>query len=111
FGAAASGQATCFSVVKDINKPTVVGTAMGLNNMSVLMGGAIFPPIVGHLIQSFWDGRMQNGASVYAAATYQKALFILPLCFVVAWIMSAFFMRETHCQAYYSDEEEAVVGA
>lgn len=97
YGMAASGQATCFGVVKDINEHHVVGTAIGFNNMAVVAGGAVFPVLVGKLLQANWDGVVVNGAPVYSAFNYQKALFVLPLCYLVALFISTFCIRETNC--------------
>ena len=46
-GLGAGGQTVSFAVVKDNNPPELVGTASGFNNLAVLIGGAVFQPLVG----------------------------------------------------------------
>ncbi|EDP46353.1 MFS transporter [Rickettsiella grylli] len=101
FGLSASGQSLSFGVVKDNNTPCVVGTAMGLNNMAVVAGGALFQPLIGVLLYINWKGIMHHGTPFYDRVDYQKALFVLPVCFIIAFFVSRFLLRETHCKSQY----------
>lgn len=101
FGFAASAQTLSFALVKDINKPATVGTAIGFNNMAVVAGGFLFQPLVGFILNWSWDGVMRHGIPAYKFADYQVALSILPGCFLVGVIVSAFFLRESYCQPTY----------
>ena len=98
-GLGASGQTVSFAVVKDNNPPELVGTASGFNNLSVLIGGAIFQPLVGLFLQ-YHDGcsRVQSSASVhvYTLASYNKALFVMPCCYFLSIILIVFFLKESH---------------
>jgi sugar phosphate permease len=107
FGLAASGQALAFGIVKDNNPSSVVGTAIGFNNMAVVAGGALFQPLIGILLDYHWDGITQNGSPLYTVSDYQKALLILPVCYVLALIVSQFFLRETHCKPQFSNATAA----
>ncbi len=49
-GAACSGQALSFTVVKENNAVPVVGTALALNNMAVVISGALFQPFIGGML-------------------------------------------------------------
>lgn len=112
FGIASSGQVVSFAVVKDINLPDHVGTASGFNNMATVAGGALIQPLVGVLLHFFWQGEMQFGVPVYHVWHYQAALFILPLCYVVAWYLSHYHIKETHCQPIQQGEfDDKVEGA
>ena len=104
FGLAASGQSLSFGVVKDNNTPCVVGTAIGFNNMAVVAGGALFQPLIGILLYINWKGIMHNGTPFYDRVDYQQALLVLPLCFIVAFFVSRFLLRETHCKPQYAHE-------
>jgi MFS family permease len=101
FGIAASGQSLSFGLVKDINRPQVVGTAIGFNNMAVVLGGAIFQPLVGILLNWHWSGETVSGAPVYSVADYRIALAVLPLCYVLGLIISLYKIKESNCQARY----------
>ncbi|MES2141346.1 MAG: MFS transporter [Pseudomonadota bacterium] len=108
-GLAASGQALSFGVVKDNNPPSVVGTAIGFNNTAVVAGGALFQPLIGILLYYNWNGTMHNGTPFYGAADYQKALIILPLCYILALIVSRFLLRETHCKQQFPNESVSAI--
>ncbi|MBS0358059.1 MAG: MFS transporter [Proteobacteria bacterium] len=98
FGVAASGQVVSFAVVNDINRRNYVGTASGFNNMMTVMGGLLFQPLVGFLLRIQWDGTMLNNAPLYTTLAYERALCIVPICFLISLIMSTFFIKETHCE-------------
>lgn len=102
FGIACAGQILSFALVRDINRPTVTGTAIGLNNMAVVLGGALFQPLVGWLLTLFWDGEIRQGIPIYHLATYELALSVVPICFAIGLITSIFFIEETHCKSRYS---------
>lgn len=96
FGLGAGGQTVSFAVVKDNNSLEYVGTASGFNNLSVLIGGAIFQTLVAYLIEWFGDKQVINGVHIYSVASYQKALFVLPLCFALSLLIVLFILKESH---------------
>ncbi len=101
FGFGASAQTLSFAVVRDNNPPHTVGTAIGLNNMMVVAGGAIFQPVVGVLLHLNWNGQMSNGVPVYAASDFRIGLSVIPICFFVGLIFSLKFLRESYCRPQY----------
>lgn len=106
-GAASSGNILCFAVAKDNNRPSVISTAMGFNNMAVVLGGAVFQPIVGWILSYLWQGEMVAGTPIYSIRSYTIALTTVPLCYLVGWIASQFFIKETFCKPKfdpYSDQ-------
>lgn len=103
FGLAASGQSLAFGVVKDNNHANVAGTAIGINNMATVAGGALFLPVIGLFLHFYWNGATHNGAPFYGAAAYRKAFIILPLCYVFAFLIGKFLIKETHCQPQHND--------
>lgn len=109
FGLAASGQSLAFGVVKDNNTACVVGTAIGFNNMAVVAGGALFQPLIGILLYVNWGGILHNGTPFYDIVDYQKALFVLPLCYVIAFFVSHFLLRETYCKPQYPNEAASAI--
>lgn len=98
FGLAASGQSLAFGVVKDNNHSSVAGTAMGINNMATVAGGALFQPVIGILLHANWNGTYHNGSPFYNVEAYRKAFIILPFCYLIALLIGKFLIRETHCQ-------------
>ncbi len=99
-GLSATGQALSFSVVKDNNPAEVTGTAVGLNNMAVVSSAALFQPLLG-LLLTFSQNKQVNviGEVVYSKYDYQYAFFALPLCYLLAAVISHFCIQETYCQS------------
>lgn len=95
-GLGAGGQTVSFAVVKDNNPSDLVGTASGFNNLSVLIGGALFQPLVGYLLHHSDSWRLVNNVHVYSLESYQRALLVMPLCFFVSLIIAVFLLKETH---------------
>lgn len=96
FGLGAGGQTVSFAVVTDNNPTHLVGTASGFNNLSVLIGGAIFQPLVGVFLQRSHDWHVVGGVPVYAVSAYQKALVVLPCCFLLSLLLILFGLKESH---------------
>lgn len=101
FGVASGGQALSFGPVKDRSPLRIVGTAIGFNNMAVVAGGALLQPLVGILLTWHAGSLLQEGAHIYKLADYHFALFIVPLCYLLAAAVSAFLIQETHCKPQY----------
>ncbi|MCP4475199.1 MAG: MFS transporter [Gammaproteobacteria bacterium] len=97
-GYAACGQSLSFGVVQDNNYSSVCGTAIGFNNMAVVIGGAFFQPLIGGLLDLQWQGTTLNDVRSYSVSAYHTALIILPLCFLIALIAAQFFIKETYCR-------------
>ena len=86
-------------MVKENNAPGTVGSAIGLNNMMVVAGGAVLQPLVGVILKSRWNGLMVDSAPVYSASAYQLGLLTIPVCYTVALILALFAIRETNCRS------------
>ncbi len=87
-GAACSGQALSFTVVKENNPSSAKGTAIAFNNMAVVISGALFQPIIGKLLESHHMHRMCNNTH------YKNALMIVLLSYVLSFLIAAFFIKE-----------------
>jgi len=105
-GACSSGHILCFAVAKDINRPSVTSTAMGFNNMAVVLGGAVFQPVVGWLLSKFWSGQMENGIPVYNIEAFDIALSTVPICYAIGLVASIFFIKETYCKPKYDPYQD-----
>lgn len=95
-GFGAGGQTVSFAVVKDNNPAHLVGTASGFNNLSVLVGGAIFQPLVGVMLHNSGGGYLINGVHVYAISSYQTALLVMPCCYLASLILALWFIKESY---------------
>lgn len=97
YGVSNVGVATSYAVSSEINPRHIAGTSMAFTNMaSVLLGGIIFQPIIGRLLDMRWQGELVNNAKVYPVEAYTMAMILLPCCFVVSLLL-ALFIKETKC--------------
>ena len=95
-GFGAGGQTVSFAVVKDNNSTELVGTASGFNNLSVVLGGAIFQPLVGVLLNHSAGAQVVNGVTMYTIASYQSALSIMPCCYLASLIIALWVIKESY---------------
>ncbi len=84
--------------------------ALGFVNMVSVLGGAVFQPLIGWLLDLQWDGRLADGARVYAAETFRKAFIVLPMLYALAFV-SGLRVRETFCRPYAAPAQPTRVAA
>lgn len=96
FGVGASGQSVSFAVVTENNPARLVGTASGFNNLCVLIGGAVFQPLVGVILHNSSDWRLAHDIPVYTVKAYQSALIIMPCCYLLSLLLVLFLLKESH---------------
>ncbi len=101
FGVAVSGHIISFAVVKDINQPGVVSTASGVNNMGVVLGGVILQPLVGSILDFIGPDHIVNLVPIYSLHAYAVALSIMPICFLLGYIIARWGIKETYCHSQY----------
>jgi sugar phosphate permease len=97
FGLLSSVQILVFAICREATSIKIAGTAIALTNMIVMLGGNLFQPIIGKLLDMSWTGALVDGARVYSPAAYQFALALMPVGIIIA-IFVMFFVRETHCE-------------
>ncbi len=102
FGFFSSSQILMFAIGREMTPIKISGTTIGLLNMLIMMGGVIFPPIVGKILDMFWAGGMSNGARVYSDHAFTIAMSVLPLGIILGMILTC-FMRETYCKIYIDE--------
>jgi sugar phosphate permease len=96
FGFFSGAQIIIYAVSREISSSKASGTAFALTNMFVMIGGAIFQPVVGILLE--WrGGQAVEGLHIYSASAYQYALAVLPLGLVLT-VFLTFLLKETHCR-------------
>ncbi len=95
-GFGAGGQTVSFAVVKDNNPAHLVGTASGFNNLSVLVGGAIFQPLVGVILHHSAGSTLVDNVPSYTISSYQHALLVMPCCYLASLILALWLIKESH---------------
>lgn len=82
-----------FIMAKENSGAQLSGTVFAATNMIVTLGGVIFQPLVGKLLDTFGDSGMVNGELIYTVVDYQVALSILPISLLLVTI-AAFFLKD-----------------
>lgn len=97
FGFFCSAQTLVFALNREAVSIKVAGTVIAFTNFVVMIGGNVFQPVIGKLLDITWQGAMVEGARVYSSHAYEVALSILPVSMLIAVIL-LFFIPETHCE-------------
>lgn len=88
------GQVLCFTLSKNHASESVNATAIGFTNALVMLSGIIFQPLMGHILDIFWNGQLHaNGMRLYDISAYRMAIFTIPLCFIANTIL-LFFVKD-----------------
>jgi MFS family permease len=104
FGGAA--MSLSYAVAREHNAGGGTGAALGFVNMCSVLGGAVFQPLIGWLLDLAWDGTLAGGARVYALDAYRTAFVVLPGVFVGA-LICLWRIRETRCRPYAAADAPA----
>ncbi|HSW93488.1 MAG TPA: MFS transporter [Gammaproteobacteria bacterium] len=89
-GAACSGQALSFTVVKENNPGSATGTAIAFNNMAVVISGALFQPLIGKLLENDKTGLF----GTYNIFHFKNVLTILFFAYLLSFLVALFFIKE-----------------
>jgi sugar phosphate permease len=90
-------QILVFALAREVTSIKLAGTTIGLINMIVMIGGNIFQPVIGELLDIKWDGVLVDGARIYSNSAYSYSLTVLPLS-ILAAVLVLIFIKETHCK-------------
>ena len=94
-GAACSGQALSFTVVREINHPDQIGSAIAVNNLAVVVSGAIFQPLIGRILSNYCSTDTAHSLSGCTAAHFQYGMLILLVAYGVAFILALCGIKES----------------
>jgi sugar phosphate permease len=70
------GVPLAFAVVKERNPEEASGTVIGIVNTMCWTGAAVFPVLLGAVLDAFWTGETVGGTRVYTALGYRVAFGI-----------------------------------
>jgi MFS family permease len=73
----ASSTVLVFAIAREINPRDLTGIASGLVNVGGYLCGSILQVVMGHALDSHWEGAMHEGARVYTAAGFANAFSLL----------------------------------
>jgi sugar phosphate permease len=101
----------CFALGKESNPIQISGTAVAVTNMLIMMGGVIFQPIVGKLLDMHTNSPIgANGLPVYSSADYTFALSVIPIG-VALGIFLSIFLKETYCESQAKEKDKEFFAA
>ena len=63
----------------------------------ITFSAALIPPIISYLIE--WG--VPEGSSHYTIENFKQGLFLMPLLYGLAFLLSTFFIKETYCRSQY----------
>lgn len=98
YGVSASAMVLSFGLMSDIHQKHAIGTAAGFTNMAVIFSGVLVLPLVGFILNALWSGNSIAGVHIYDVGSYQKALTVIPMAFLLAFVISSVMIRETFCR-------------
>ena len=55
-------------------------------------------PIVGWFLKLTWNRKMMHSIPIYNITDYEHAFYLLPLFYLIAFMISVFLLEETFCK-------------
>jgi MFS family permease len=93
-GAAGGAFVLTWPIGREVNPPRLSGVAVAVVNMGGFLGAALTQGPVGAVLDARWAGVAVAGARVYPPDAY-RAAFLVCAAFVLASMVTTFFLRET----------------
>ncbi|OJY15593.1 MAG: MFS transporter [Legionella sp. 40-6] len=93
YGVFSGTEIIVFVMAKECSGAQLSGTVFAATNMIVALGGVVFQPLVGKLLDTFGDSGIVGGEHIYTVVDYQVALSVLPLSLLLVTIL-AFFIKD-----------------
>lgn len=101
-GFSGSASIIAFAVIREINRPQDVATAMGIANLLPMAISAALQPFIGWLLDLQWTGAWVDGAKVYEAGAFRLAFLTLVVSGIGA-VVSGLMLRETGARSRIAD--------
>lgn len=96
-GFASSGCSVAFALISEHVQKNVQATAIGFNNSMITFFAAIFPPVVGFLIEL----GVKNSQHHYSVQNYENGLMLMPVFYALSLIISLLFIKESFCRSQH----------
>lgn len=101
FGFSFGVEVIVFAIGRELSLKNAAGTAVAFTNMLVMLGGAIFQPTIGALVDYFAGANLENVSTiVYGAHAYTMAMLVLPATLIIA-LGLILLLKETHAELSY----------
>lgn len=97
-GFVTSSQVLSYPTIAELNPIFLTSTAVSIDSMCIMASGFIFQPFFGWVMEQSGNHQVVNGVTAYTAANFNHAMWIMPIAFVLAFVVSL-FIRETYCKS------------
>lgn len=102
-GTMAGSNIFSFSLAYDIVPERYGGTAVGFMNAIIMLGGVIFQPLLGSLLDFFRNGTVDgSGHPIYTIETYRMVFTVVIIGAIMA-VISVFFIKDSKQRAYQEE--------
>lgn len=104
FGFSFGAEVIVFAIGRELSLKSAAGTAIAFTNMLVMLGGAIFQPAIGALVDHFAGANLENAIinpATYGAHAYTMAMYVLPIMLVIACLL-ILGLKETHAKLVHA---------
>tara|TARA_Y200000002_G_scaffold361883_3_gene348414 strand:+ start:2836 stop:4104 length:1269 start_codon:yes stop_codon:yes gene_type:complete len=95
FGVGCGPHPLCFILAKENFDTKVAGTAISFTNFLIMLGGFVFQPVLGYILNWIEPGHV--GGLSYSAQSYQIAMSIMPVSLAIS-IVLVLLIKETYKQ-------------
>ena len=93
-GAGGATMILTFALCRETTPLWARGAALGVVNGAVTGSGALFQPMLGWVLDNYWEGVEVAGARIYSADGYQAAILVLVVTNGIG-LLAALVVRET----------------
>jgi len=90
-----SAQVLVFAIGLENSTSKLAATAIATTNMFVMLGGAVFQPVIGKILENGWSGATNHGIQLYAISDYQHSALVFPIAIIIAVALTV-LLKETH---------------
>lgn len=97
FGIFSAGFLPAFAVAKELCNKKYVATGLSFMNMMNMVGIAVGQPLIGYILDQFWQGEIADKVRIYPLQAYHIALALLPIGMLISLLILP-RLRETYCK-------------
>jgi predicted MFS family arabinose efflux permease len=102
-GVATASFTLTWACAKEVNPPHLSGMSTSATNMGGFLGAALLQPLVGWVMDLYWQGAVLDGVRQYSPETFRLGLALIA---AAAWFgaLVAWGIRETRCRNIWRSE-------
>ncbi|WIV66975.1 MFS transporter [Natrialbaceae archaeon AArc-T1-2] len=83
-----------YAVIKERHATSASGVSTSTINGAAFLGAALFPTLLGYVLDAYWTGEMVAGARIYTEVGYQVSFAIATVASAVALACSLWLYRQ-----------------